>query len=63
MNVTEAIEKIRNAESLKDRQRIIDMQIIIHDSSVEVSFGCWAGTQDYQGATLEGAVKCLSRRK
>lgn len=60
MSLDEAIEKIRNAESLKNRHRTIDMEIVIHDSSVEISFGVWAGNRDYKGATLEGAVNsCL----
>jgi len=60
MSLAEAIEKIRNAESLKDRHRTIDMEVVIHDSTVDVSFGVWAGNRDYKGATLEGAVNsCL----
>ncbi len=60
MTIAQAIEKIRNAESLKDRHRTIDMEIVIHDESVDVSFGVWAGNKGYKGATLEGAVNsCL----
>lgn len=64
MGVSEAIEKIRNAESLKGRRRTIDMEIVIHDESVEVSFSVWAGNRDYKGATLENAVNsCLVANK
>jgi hypothetical protein len=60
MSIEEAIEKIRGAESLKDRHRTIDMEIVIHNESVEVSFGVWAGNRDFKGATLENAVNsCL----
>lgn len=60
MSLATAIERIRSAESLKERFRTIDMEIVIRDSSVEISFGVWAGNRDFKGATLEGAVNaCL----
>lgn len=60
MTIQAAIEKIRSAESLKGRHRTIDMEIVVHDESVEVIFGVWAGNQEFKGATIENAVNsCL----